>query len=185
MKVKNIKTSNGKKITIYDDVLDYADRSDFYEFVSRSLFKTRGTDTVYLEHSSDRSLLSSYSGQDLINSKILSFPEMKPILEKVEGYEYIQIRVNLCTFNDKNHFHTDSSNKNSLTLLYYPNMEWHPEWGGLTMFANDDISDLEYVSFYKPGRFILFDGTIPHCISPPTSIAPAFRYSFVIQYEKK
>ena len=184
--MKLIKISNNKEIMVFDDLIPYATRSGIYRFINSSLFRPDGKDAGYPEDAGEYHLYSSYSKDDLNNMKFLEIPEIQPILKYVEGYDIQQIRVNLSTLNDKNHFHSDGNNtKASIkTLIYYPNMKWNIEWGGHTLFADESISDIEYCTLYKPGRIILFDGSIPHCILPPTNLAPSYRYSFVIQYIK-
>jgi hypothetical protein len=190
MVMKKIKI-NDKEILIFDDLLSYAARASLYTFIVKSLFKTDGSDNEYAEDAGGYNIYSAYSIRDLEAMKFLDIPEMKEVLKHVEGYKIDQIRVNLSTLNDKNHFHTDyvgtnvtSKNVLNKSLIYYPNMKWNIEWGGHTLFANENMTEIEYCSLYTPGRIILFDGSIPHCILPPTNLAPAYRYSFVIQYNK-
>jgi ectoine hydroxylase-related dioxygenase (phytanoyl-CoA dioxygenase family) len=38
---------------------------------------------------------------------------------------------------------------------------------------------------YVPGRVVLFDGAIPHCILSANTVSPARRLSLAIQFIKK
>lgn len=188
--MKKIKV-NDKEILIFDDLFSYATRVGLYSFIVKSLYRTDGFDNEYPEDAGGHNLYSSYSIQDLEAMKFLDIPEIKEVLNYVKGYDIQQTRVNLSTLNDKNRFHTDISGTNfttkkevGKTLLYYPNMKWDIEWGGHTLFANENMTEIEYCTLYRPGRIILFDGSIPHCILPPTNLAPTYRYSFAIQYKK-
>ena len=81
--------------------------------------------------------------------------------------EIQQVRINLSTLHDVNRIHVDG--RGSKTLLYYPNLKWEFEWGGHTVFLDDDLTDVEHCCVYKPGRLVLFDGSIPHTIFSPTT----------------
>ena len=48
----------------------------------------------------------------------------------------------------------------------------------------DNINNIAYTTPYIPGRFILFDGSIPHTIRPQSSKAPKFRFTISIFFEK-
>ena len=64
-------------------------------------------------------------------------------------------------------------------------MDWQDGWYGETIFYDpDDINNIAYTSPYTPGRFILFDGSIPHTIRPQSIKAPKFRLSLSIFFEK-
>ena len=175
-----------RQLTIFDDVYSAAYRERLYHFCSTRHFTTDGSDTARLEYKGDFNLYCNLlAGNQLQQSNFLNLEGTKEILSMLDGYEIIQARVNLSTLHDKNRFHCDAAGSNDVrTILYYPNMTWNIEWGGYTMFTNQNMSKLEYCSFYIPGRVILFDGTIPHCISAPSPSAPTYRFSFVIQYYK-
>lgn len=182
MKHKTVNVSGGK-IDIFDDVFDYATREKFYYYVRYQNFTTSGSDTSTLEHKGDFNLYCSVSEEQLSNMNFLNSGEMAKINTIVDGMSIKQSRINLSTLNDRNRFHTDTyGDLKTKTLLYYPNLVWQNDWGGYTIFSDSMLSEVEYTSFYVPGRIILFDGNIPHCIAPPTTMAPTYRFSFVIQY---
>jgi hypothetical protein len=178
--MRTLLTSNGKKIEIYDGLFSFKERENFYSYVTNSLYRTSGADTYRLEHKGHFSLYCGLSFQDVTDMGLLKHPEVKKVLNTRPLGAYKQARFNLSTLNDSNHFHIDTG---ALTLLYYPNPEWRIEWGGYTLFANDDTTEIEHCVAYVPGRLIIFDGSIPHNISAPTNLAPTYRFSFAIQYE--
>lgn len=182
--IKTLTTSNNKKIYIFDDIYDAAARMRFYLFIKNSYFKTDGRpDAGTLETCGDLHLFSPFSIDDIENMGLLIHPDSKIFEELLGGQRVANSRVNLATLNDKNRFHTDTTSA-GLTLLYYPNFRWELEWGGYTLFSDDSMAEIEHCVAYKPGRVIIFDGTIPHCIGAPTIIAPSYRFSFAIQYIK-
>jgi hypothetical protein len=183
MKKKIVKTSVGT-ITIFDDVFDRAFREQFYQWVKSSQFTTSGEDLSTLEYKGDYNLFCSVDENNLNQSGILEHQEyINHILPEVYGMFLKQCRINLSTLNDNNRYHTDSmGSTKTKTILYYPNLKWDLEWGGHTLFTDDHMNEIEYCSMYKPGRVVVFDGNIPHCILPPTKSAPSYRFSFVLQY---
>lgn len=184
MKTQEIFTKNNKSIIVIDDIFSYSERMHFYSFIINSLFSTKGMDSNLTENKGDFCLISSYSNKDMENLGFLSNPKISDIVKLFDGYEIQQILVNLSTLNDKNRFHVDAPNCLGKTLLYYPNMNWNLEWGGHTMFANESVTEIEHCFAYRPGRIIIFDNSIPHCIGAPTNLAPSYRYSLAIQFTK-
>jgi hypothetical protein len=57
--------------------------------------------------------------------------------------------------------HADDTRPGHYTLLYYPMPEWHPDWGGETVFHRTN-GDIALAVLPKPKRAILFDARIPH-----------------------
>jgi hypothetical protein len=177
---------DGRALHIFDNLINYDEREHMYAWCSSRDFCTTGNDTQRPEHLGDFNLFSPIEWEDIETRCPLARAEnihyLSPFLE---GYIRTQSRVNLSTLHDKDRFHTDGgSGSPCLTLLYYPHMTWDKEWGGYTLFTDRTGKNLEFVSFYEPGRIILFDGLIPHCISNPNPQAPFYRLSFVIQYVK-
>jgi hypothetical protein len=64
------------------------------------------------------------------------------------------------------------------------NTRWDRNWGGETLFANDE-GECEIAVEYKPGRVVLFDSLIPHKPSPVSMQADEFRFTFVIVMKPK
>jgi SM-20-related protein len=62
--------------------------------------------------------------------------------------------------------HTDSNIPTHLTSIYYPNLEWQPDYGGETLFFDADGADLVGAIYPKPNRLVIFAGTIPHVARP-------------------
>jgi len=66
---------------------------------------------------------------------------------------------------------------NEIVVLYYPNLRWQQEWGGETMFYDKKTQELIYANEYKPNRLLMFDGTIPHSVRPPSYISDQYRFT--------
>lgn len=81
--------------------------------------------------------------------------------------------------------HTDSISPNSFTFIYYPHLEWFPNWGGETMFFKDDYADAIAVAYPKPGRLICFPGTVPHVARPVSRNCPVMRVTLMFKTERR
>jgi Rps23 Pro-64 3,4-dihydroxylase Tpa1-like proline 4-hydroxylase len=185
MSHRKIEMKCGKQIHVFDDLFSYADRSRWYVDGSTGYFSPNGGDTLFLESKGNFNLFRPLSGtQDFDKMNILAHENAAPILELLGDVELYQARINLSTLNDKNRFHSDSGHYPVVTLLYYLNIEWHMEWGGYTLFGDDQQTEIEEVVSYKPGRVVVFDGSIPHCIAAPTNLAPTYRFSLAMQFVK-
>ena len=70
------------------------------------------------------------------------------------------------------------------TVIVYLNHHWDPQWGGETIFFDEDLDAVRLVQ-PRPGRVVIFDGRIPHTGRPP---APKFahnRYIMTFKYMDK
>jgi Rps23 Pro-64 3,4-dihydroxylase Tpa1-like proline 4-hydroxylase len=176
--IKNkIQTSSGKLLEVYDDYFTYNERAVWAKFIKSSIFRVNGSD---YDGGSAKQFYSSFSVEDVKNFGLLDSPGFKKINEEHNISKRLlkQARVNLSPPGDHASIHTDNG---GLTFLYYANLEWELDWGGHTLFMNDTLSDAEYTCLYKPGRAVLFDGSIPHMILSPSNLAKAHRFSFAIQ----
>lgn len=91
--------------------------------------------------------------------------------------------TNHAAFGDVLMIHTDCAPEaEEYTALWYLAERWDANWGGETVFHDDDLDARAIVS-PRPGRLALFHGAIPHAGRPPSRICYAPRYSFAIKLE--
>ena len=64
--------------------------------------------------------------------------------------------------------HLDSDVASHMTVIYYPHLNWHPNFGGETVFFDKTGSDIVAAVYPRPNRVAIFSGTIPH-VARPTS----------------
>jgi hypothetical protein len=181
-KLISMNSSPDKKIWIYDDLFNYSDRARIYEMTVGSLYRIKGSDNSNLESKEHLSVVSTWTEQDLKNSKILDLIPLdikkKHNLDRsVVGH----VMINMVTPSDRFHIHTDNA-EDSWTMLYYVNMDWHPEWGGDTLFLDETTNNIEHLCQFKPGRLVLFHPEIPHLIRPSTVLAPHYRFSLAVKF---
>jgi hypothetical protein len=67
------------------------------------------------------------------------------------------------------------------TLLYYPNNEWQPAWGGPTMFTTEQGVVTRYPT---PNSMVFFDSTIPYATMEPTAHCPELLVTVVFRLHR-
>jgi len=99
------------------------------------------------------------------------FLRLRAIAEKVfpgEVLRDIRAYVNSAVNSDSYYIHRDCpENRNDVTVLYYANLNWQPDWGGETIFYKDDDDAVLAVS-PRPGRLVVSRGAILHRGTVPT-----------------
>lgn len=67
------------------------------------------------------------------------------------------------------------------TALWFVCEEWDKDWGGETVFFNNE-DDAEFAVSPRPGRLALFDGRIRHCGRAPNRICYATRLTLAFKF---
>lgn len=99
------------------------------------------------------------------------------------NYRAYRSYCNYAAYGDMLFTHTDCRpEEKDLTALWYIAPEWNVEWGGETLFYNSQM-DAEVVVSPKPGRLVVFDGTIIHVGRPPNRICYVPRYTLALKLE--
>jgi Rps23 Pro-64 3,4-dihydroxylase Tpa1-like proline 4-hydroxylase len=74
---------------------------------------------------------------------------------------------NLILYGDMTHAHRDCHpDRTDVTTLFYANSTWDKEWGGETVFFNDQGDSILAIS-PRPGRLVVFRGAIEHRVGVP------------------
>ena len=82
------------------------------------------------------------------------FNAAKSKLNKELTYE--RIYCNAHTHGIEPHLHIDDG---EFTMIYYPRLNWHKEWGGGTMVDGELVQ-------YVGNRLVIFDAHLPHQAMP-------------------
>ena len=90
---------------------------------------------------------------------------------------------NASTFGDMTFIHHDSTKLGNISTLYYANETWDAEWGGETLFF-DDNRDARIAVGVQPGRLIVFSGQLLHRAGTPTKACPEVRLTMSVRFEK-
>lgn len=103
--------------------------------------------------------------------------------EQGETYRIYRCYCNHAAYGDMLFTHTDAQpGDKGLTVLWYVAPEWNVEWGGETVFFDAD-QDAAAVVSPRPGRMVVFDGSIIHAGRPPNRICYAPRYTLAFKLE--
>tara|TARA_B100001996_G_C18649271_1_gene588726 strand:- start:638 stop:1234 length:597 start_codon:yes stop_codon:yes gene_type:complete len=177
-----INTKSGKLLTVYDDLCPVSLINDIF-------FQLRSQE--YPLVSSNDTALQDFNGVNGFG-KTIDVEFIRSILNNIKSPEAFKLKrivnhseikkswVNLFNRDSPtNRYHADAHSYDSsyLSLLYYANSKWDLEWDGGTVFRTDDLSEVEYLSDYKPGRLILFDSSIPHKIYASSYNAHPYRFT--------
>ena len=89
---------------------------------------------------------------------------------------------NAISFGDMLYAHRDNNDRTSrdLTALLFVATEWRKEWGGETLFFNDDGDAVHAVS-PRPGRLTIFRSTIEHRAGAPSRICNRTRLTLALK----
>jgi SM-20-related protein len=84
------------------------------------------------------------------------------IKEHLGVFNIVRLYSNCNPFGSNSYVHVDDGD---YTAVYYPALNWNPEWEGGTCFYEKDEHGtwdaIRYTS-YKPNRLVIFPGHIPH-----------------------
>lgn len=167
-------------IEIYDDIFDVAKRFDIQEFVKKSPFQIGWADTT---DNQEHYMYSKWTPEALNRVRFFeTFTKSHPLYSKIDPDKFIRCIVNsdVCTNSHWTHTHINEN-----VLLYYVNMDWQDHWGGETLFFDKhSCNDIVFGSRFTPGRMIWFDGEIPHTIKSQSRLAPKYRFSISIFFNK-
>ncbi|MGH8282713.1 MAG: 2OG-Fe(II) oxygenase [Gammaproteobacteria bacterium] len=90
---------------------------------------------------------------------------------------------NHAAYGDMLFTHTDClPGARELTALWFIAPEWNVEWGGETLFFDSGM-DAQLAVSPRPGRLVLFDGSLTHVGRPPNRICYAPRYTLAFKLE--
>ncbi len=107
------------------------------------------------------------------------FLRLKSVAQEMIGETLRDQRayVNSSAYGDTYYAHRDCSvHRKHVTALYYANLDWQMDWGGETIFYNDN-EDAEVVVSPRPGRLVVARGAILHRGTVPTRACYEERYT--------
>lgn len=172
----------GRIIHIEDNAFGTAFHEHIYQYVTNSFFRIGSQDgPATLDRRNHVYIYSEYNEVDVAKIGILDKLNELELWQPYKNYTVERATVNLSVPSDTNFVHT---HKDQISLIYYVNLDWKPEWAGETIFYNDNMTDIIYSSVYKPGRLLVFDGEIPHSIRAQAGSAPHYRFTLAMFFNK-
>lgn len=100
----------------------------------------------------------------LMTNFMLRLKELAEQMFPGERYRPQRAYINHSVYGDTYHMHRDFS---AVTVLYYANLAWETDWGGETIYFDDD-NDAQAVVSPLPGRMVIARGAILHRGTVPT-----------------
>lgn len=174
------KNISGHQVFFVDDLLEKSEVSQFYAIVKKlSYVKAERS------HEGDEylSFRVDFNTEDL-SSKLKVGQVSENLLSDLipdKQYELYRAYINMTNYGDVEYPHTDCSvDQKDITVLYYAHNQWEQDWGGETLFYDDDSSALAVAP--TPGRFVVFPGAILHVGTVPSRICKVPRYSMALKY---
>ena len=186
MKCETIKYDDGREINIIDDSVASSEILDIY-FISCALaYQISNSSCSEVQGIVDRRLKCDIEDthpiiEYLLSEKTNSHKAIKKYIPS-EVYGFDRGYVNLGIHGDVNQMHIDHR-YDCKTLLYYANRHWEYNWGGNTIFYDNDGNAKTNIEI-KPGRIVIFDGGIPHTVMPMNiRCSPSYRFTVALKFE--
>ena len=101
----------------------------------------------------------------------------------MKGHTLMRCYANGQPYGSDGSLHTDSASPRSFTSVYYPHGRWSPNWGGETLFFNQEETDIVASIYPKPNRLVIFSGTVPHVARGVSRICPVLRITLMFKTE--
>jgi hypothetical protein len=154
-----------------------------HEIAKRFTFALDDADTVASEH-------IRHWRRDLDTDFIETHPILKVWLAQLErktaelfpgGKGALkEVYCNNHGYGDHQHAHRDS--KSGITVLYYVNAEWQPDWQGETLLF-DAAQDAHHAVAPRPGRLLLFPANMLHRGGTPSRTCVERRFVLVAKFK--
>lgn len=187
---KKFKTTSGRHLVVYDNVVEMSQARFFKSFVENSIYKLGSVTSEHFENNrkNETFFQSPFTLEEIENFGI--FPLLQSKLPNyLLDYKVTCGWVNATFSGNSYRYHTDIDQAQIdkprlltdcivLTVLYYCNIRWNMDDGGETIFC-DDNGDPEIAVGFKPSRVIIFDSHIPHkpCFTKSNENDPRFCFT--------
>ena len=174
---------SGYNLYIFDDVITPDENNKIARIFMESSFTRTESDR------DDTSHIKSWAGE-IDQESIKRFPIYCKSTELLfscfpsESYRMYRSYCNVAFYGDMLFTHKDSDEDegSTCTALWFIGLKWDVEWGGETIFFNNQ-KDAEIAVSPKPGRVVLFDGRILHAGRPPNRVCFEPRFTVALKFE--
>jgi SM-20-related protein len=180
------------KLSIFDDLLDEYNHKRIFTYLRRGGWRfgwksnsKKDQNAFWHRH---------FAGYVSVNEKAYDcaqeLQERAPLLyhlwlavEKnlLRGHTLHRCYANGLPYGCEGTIHTDADTLLDYTSIYYPDPEWHPNWGGETVFFNKQQTDIVASLYPKPNRFLTFPATTPHVARGVSRICPKLRMTLMFK----
>jgi len=170
----------GRDVFVFDGLVTVEESARYFAAISQASF-TR-TESARAHLNEFRHWVCEMPLENLPRTSLWQATE-RAVLQMRPGERFLPYRVytNYAAFGDVLLTHDDApEGEREVTALWYLCERWDTEWGGETLFF-DDNGDAEIAVSPRPARLLLFDGAIRHVGKPPNRNCPVARYTFAIK----
>ena len=179
MEIRN-ETIDGKQISIIDNAFPEKFVKQFFDYANNLSYKRvegSSDDDIYPIFSIDferKGFFKTQLGRQIRKVAASCLP-------KQPNYMLWRAYINKMHYGDMEYPHRDCPiDKADMTILYYVNDFWDYRWGGETMFY--EKNDTRIAILPKPGRVVVFPGSVEHIGSVPTRICNVSRMSLALKF---
>ncbi|MEO3866923.1 2OG-Fe(II) oxygenase [Rheinheimera fenheensis] len=173
---------DGKPLWVFDDLCPLNETNDLYKSILNGAFKKdeiARPDTQEYRH-------WALNLNSMLYKSLPLYQRCVDVIASLTSKRYHAYRgyINHASFGDMLFTHTDCKpESDELTILMYLCDEWNIEWGGETLFYNNE-DDCVFACTPKPGRVVIFHGAIKHVGRPPNRICYKPRYTLAFKMER-
>lgn len=179
--MKTLTLTTGENVYIYDDVFDANECEYYNKFAQNSLFKCNYNSSMLNEHMTYAALTSPFNDKDVENFQFFQSKNFGKVKHHFKNMHRFVSWITLIKMMPEVYYHVDdsnSTNSNTMSMIYYVNMEWNINYGGETIICNSK-GEPELAIATKPNRIAIYSSKLMH---KPSGISPkAFpnRFTFV------
>ncbi len=175
-------TVDGRPIWVFDDLNSFAEVQQLNQMLGASAFKrdeSARPDTKDYRHWVLNMPSTFYKSLPVYQRALTTIEQLTH-----KAYRAYRGYVNYASYGDMLFTHTDClPDQDELTILVFICEQWDIEWGGETLFYNQE-NDCVFACTPKPGRVVIFDGAIKHVGRPPNRICYTPRYTLAYKMER-
>ena len=158
-------------VTVVDDMFDASVQASIAQLLERPKWSfTGGTPQArfwHMDHLEDEAFFST-TLLALIRNRLGS--QLRPSVDVVRIY------ANGQTASQSGSPHTDDGD---VTLVYFSNLHWRPEWEGSLAFEDGDFGRVEYT----PNRLVVFPARLKHFATAPSKHYAGMRVSLTFKLQ--
>ena len=197
--MKISKPNSKYNISVIDNIFDSNFMLVAYDTLVSSPYYYKNKDVMYDNTSTPKLRSDFYINNQLSELSISQKLTIDTIYDKIK-YIFQELKVpkelthlqeiysNMSSPGTVDMFHVDSPEPSSLTVLYYANPKWEIDFVGETIFTNNSGDEIIASVTPKPGRIVIFEGSIGHSARPPQIIKlprVTLAYKFIKTHNNK
>ncbi len=166
-------------IEVEDRLVNFCQQEHIFDFCKNSKFMFGHSSST---NTSDMSrFVSNLSEEEFGRLELTEILNSIAVNQGLGTIEVLRSYINVYNLSTYLSTHSDDQREDTITFLYYANPNWHPDWGGETVFYNSEHDEIIKSVVPKPGRIAMFKSTIPHASRPPTIVADQQKFTIAIK----